>query len=146
VFVEDDDLRAALDAICAALTDDGRFAFETRTLLVRAWEHWTPRHPVERTDTSGAVVRIVHEVETPTDDDRVSFSVTDTSPDWERARVGRSTLRFLHADALSMLLADAGLTVVEQFGNWDARPLSDTSPEIITITQRSEGGRPRRHR
>src|ERR1700691_1398150 len=42
VFVEDDDLRFSLAAIRSALTDDGRFAFETRNPVVREWERWTP--------------------------------------------------------------------------------------------------------
>src|SRR5262249_45033666 len=36
-LIEDDAIRAALVAIRSALTDDGRFAFETRNPLVRAW-------------------------------------------------------------------------------------------------------------
>lgn len=45
VFVEDDALRVSLAAIRSALTDDGRFAFETRNPLVREWERgrWPSR-------------------------------------------------------------------------------------------------------
>ncbi len=39
-FVADDEIRAALAAIRAALVGGGRFAFETRNPLVRAWERW----------------------------------------------------------------------------------------------------------
>jgi hypothetical protein len=53
VFVKDDDLRVALAAIRAALTDDGRFAFETRNPLVREWERWTPAHANEVTGADG---------------------------------------------------------------------------------------------
>jgi hypothetical protein len=42
VFLDDDGLRTALAAIRAALTGDGRFAFETRNPRARAWERWTP--------------------------------------------------------------------------------------------------------
>jgi hypothetical protein len=42
-------------------------------------------------------------------------------------------LRFLDADSLSSFLSGAGMTVKEQFGNWTRDPLTDTSPEIITI-------------
>jgi SAM-dependent methyltransferase len=144
VFVEDDELCAALDAIRSALTSDGRFVFETRNPVVREWERWTAEHAAERISMSGAVVRMTHEVEIPIDDDRVSFTVTYTSPDWDRARVSRSTLRFLDNDALSGFLADAGLAIVEQFGDWDARPRTDASPEIITVAQRSDRDRTRR--
>ncbi|HTD49355.1 MAG TPA: class I SAM-dependent methyltransferase, partial [Acidimicrobiia bacterium] len=134
-LVEDDELRASLDAIRAAMRDDARFVFETRNPLVRAWEHWTPEHAVEGTSPSGVAVRMVHAAEPPTGD-RVSFTVTYTSADWDRARISRSTLRFLHAGALAGFLTDAGLTIVEQFGDWDARPRTDTDPEIITVAHR----------
>jgi len=135
-FVADDDVRASLDAIGSALTDDGRFAFETRNPLVREWERWTPAHPAEVTDDDGTVVRMTHEVETPVEGDVVRFTSTFTSPGWARAEVSRSTLRFLGADSLSSLLDGAGLVIEEQFGDWDRRPLTATSPEIITVVRR----------
>ncbi|HKN00454.1 MAG TPA: class I SAM-dependent methyltransferase [Candidatus Binataceae bacterium] len=136
VFVEDDDLRLSLAAIRSALTDDGRFAFETRNPLVREWERWTPANPDEVTDAAGAVVRMAREVETPVDGNIVSFTHTFTSPSWDRPQVSRSTLRFLDADSLSSFLSGAGLAIEEQFGDWDRKPLTDTGPEIITIARR----------
>jgi SAM-dependent methyltransferase len=38
VFVTDEELRSALASVRSALTGDGRFAFETRNPLARAWE------------------------------------------------------------------------------------------------------------
>ena len=137
VFVEDDQLRAALAAIRSALTDDGRFAFETRNPLVRAWERWTPDNAAEVVSAAGAVVRMAHEVETPVDGDIVSFTITFTSPSWDRPQVSRSTLRFLDANSLASFLSNAGLAIEEQFGDWDRQPLTDTSPEIITIARLS---------
>ncbi|MFL6242061.1 MAG: class I SAM-dependent DNA methyltransferase [Acidimicrobiia bacterium] len=136
VFVEDDELRAALAAIRTALTQDGCFAFETRNPSARAWERWTPGNAVEATDTSGAVVRMEHDVDTPVDGDRVSFTTTFTSPEWDQPEVSRSTLRFLDASSLSSFLSAAGLAIEEQFGDWDRQPLTRTSPEIITIARR----------
>jgi hypothetical protein len=37
---------------------------------------------------------------------------------------------------LSSFLSGAGLVIEEQFGDWDRSPLTDTSPEIITIARR----------
>ncbi|MGH9014187.1 MAG: class I SAM-dependent methyltransferase [Acidimicrobiia bacterium] len=136
VLVEDDELRGSLAAIRSALTEDGRFAFETRNPLVRAWEQWTPANAVEATDASGAVVRMEHEVETPVDGDIVRFTTTFTSPSWDRPQVSRSTLRFLDADSLSSFLSGAGMAIEEQFADWTRHPLTDTSPEIITIARR----------
>jgi ubiquinone/menaquinone biosynthesis C-methylase UbiE len=136
VFVEDDELRVSLAAISRALTDNGRFAFETRTPLVREWEQWTPDNATQVTDAAGMVVRQATEVETPVEGDVVRFTTTFTSPNWDGPQVSRSTLRFLTADALSAFLSDAGLAIEEQFGDWTRGPLTDTSPEIITIATR----------
>ena len=137
VLVGDNELRASLTAIRSALTEDGRFAFETRNPLVRAWEGWTPGNAAEVTGAAGAVVRMAHEVETPVEGEIVRFSTTFTSPGWDRPQVSWSTLRFLGSASLPGFLSDAGLAIEEQFGNWDRQPLTDTSPEIITIARRS---------
>jgi SAM-dependent methyltransferase len=137
VLVEDSELRAALASIRTALKETGRFAFQTRNPLVREWERWNPAHAHEVTDATGAVVRMVREVERPVEGDLVSFSHTFTSPKWDRPQISHSTLRFLDADLLSAFLSDAGLKIEEQYGDWDRQRLSDTSPEIITIARRA---------
>lgn len=135
VLVEDHELRASLEAIRSVLFDNGRFAFETRNPLVRAWESWTPDNVVE-VNAAGAVVRMRHEVVMPVKADVVCFTTTFDSPQWEHPRVSRSTLRFLDAGRLSVFLSNAGLAIDEQFGDWDGQPLAATSPEIITIARR----------
>ena len=136
VLLEDDQLRESLAAIRSALTEDGRFVFETRNPLAREWERWTPDNAVEVVH-DGREVRMAHQVETPVTGDRVSFTVTFTSPGWDRPQTSRSTLRFLGADSLSSFLSGAGLAIEEQFGDWDRRELTDTSPEIITVAHRA---------
>lgn len=136
VFVTDAEIRASLAAIRSALTNDGRFAFETRNPQVRAWESWTPDHAVEVVDAAGTVARMAQSVELPVDGDMVSFTTTFTSSGWDGPQVSRSTLRFLGADSLTSLLLGAGLAIDEQFGDWDRRALTDTGPEIITIAKR----------
>jgi len=141
VFVQDDELRVALAAIRSALTDDGRFAFETRNPLARAWERWTPEHGVDFMDAAGTSVRFVAQVEIPVETDIVRFTTTYSSHAWDRPQVSHSTLRFLDAGALSSFLAEAGLTIEERFGDWDRRPLTEASPEIITIARRDRSSR-----
>jgi SAM-dependent methyltransferase len=136
VLVSDDELRASLAAIRSTLTEDGRFAFETRNPLLRAWERWKPDNAVEVTDAAGVVVRVWHEVEAPVAGDVVSFTETFASSSWDSPQLSRSTLRFLDAASLSSFLSAAGLTIEEQFGDWTAQPLTDTSSEIITIARR----------
>jgi SAM-dependent methyltransferase len=136
VFVEDDELRTSLASVRSALTENGRFAFETRNPLARGWEGWTPGNMEEFTAADGAVVRVWHEVETPVQGKLVRFTTTFTSPGWDRPQTSRSTLRFLDTESLADFLTDAGLVIEEQFGDWDRAPLTDASPEIITIARR----------
>ncbi|WP_432251429.1 class I SAM-dependent methyltransferase [Streptomyces sp. HNM1019] len=131
----DEELRGALAAIATALADGGRFVFETRNPLVREWEGWDERYSGEVVDVTGAVVRCVCEVEPPGRGDLVTATHTYSSPAWERPLLSRSTLRFLGPDALAGFLDEAGLAVAERFGNWDRGPLTDTSPEIITVAR-----------
>ena len=98
-------------------------------------EAWTPDNAVEIVH-NGKVVRMEHQVDTPVVGDTVSFTTTFTSPAWDRPEVSRSTLRFLDAGSLSSFLSDAGLAIEDQFGDWGWQPLTDTSPEIITVTRR----------
>jgi SAM-dependent methyltransferase len=135
VLAGDDELRASLAAIRSALTAGGRFAFETRNPLARAWEDWTPARATEVVGPGGAPVRMAHQVSTPVAGDVVSFTTTFTSPGWDRPQVSRSTLRFLGAASLAGFLAGAGLVIEEQYGDWDRQPLTGASPEIITIAR-----------
>ncbi len=135
-FIADDEIRVALPAIRSALIEGGRVAFETRNPLVRAWERWPERYSGEVTDAAGAVVRCEYRVETPVVGDVVQSISTFTSPGWDRSEVSHGALRFLDAASLSAFLSGAGLMIEEQFGDWAGHPLSDTSPEIITIARR----------
>ncbi len=136
VLIEDDDLRDSLAAIRSALSPDGRFVFETRNPLARAWERWIPEHAVE-TEHNGQPIRMSHQVETPVSGELVSFTTTFTSPAWNRPETSRSTLRFLGVDDLSSFLSAAGLVIEEQFGDWNGQPLTGGSPEIITVARRA---------
>ena len=136
VFVEDEQLRESLASIRSALTEDGRFAFETRNPLAREWEKWIPENAVEVVHECRRV-RMAHKVESPVAGDRVSFTTTFTSPGWIRPLLSHSTLRFLDADSLASFLSEASLAIEEQFGDWERQKLTDTSPEIITVARRA---------
>ncbi len=136
VFIDDRELQASLEAIRSALTDVGRFAFETRNPLVQSWKAWTPENAVHIVDETGAMVRMAHNVDIPVDGDIVSFTTTYTSPGWDRPELSRSRLRFIHSDSLSLFLTNTGFLIEEQFGDWDRGPLTETSPEIVTIARR----------
>jgi hypothetical protein len=141
VLIEDDDLRASLAAVRAALSADGRFAFETRNPLVCGWRRWNEEYTRDVSDVSGAVVRMQTQVEAA-EGELVSFRHTFTSPRWSEPKQSTSTLRFLPKDTLTAFLSGADLAVDEQYGDWNGEPLIDTSPEIITVARRGFGRPP----
>ena len=133
-FVEDREVRQALAAIRAALTATGRFAFETRNPAARAWEQW-PTALAEVTGPDGQPIKVTWRLEAPFDGRTVTFTQSYSSPGWSAPRDSLSTLRFLDARELAIFLAEAGLRIEAQFGDWDRTPLTDRSREIITIAQ-----------
>ena len=137
-LVEDDEVHTALRAIRAALVDGGRFSFETRNILDRAWERWPDQYSDEVMAPGGAVVRKVYQVETPVEGSVVRSISTYTCPAWDHPTVSRGALRFMSADTVTMFLSQAGLVIDDQFGDWDRQPLSNTSPEIITFARKGD--------
>ncbi|MEW1773882.1 methyltransferase domain-containing protein [Streptomyces sp. NPDC086777] len=129
----DEEVRATLAAVRTALGPTGRFVFETRNPTARAWESWTPDRVRRLADGDGRQVRVWHEVDGPPAGDRVTFTETYEGEAWTQPQVCRSTLRFLGLDALSGFLAEAGLEVVDQYGDWTRGPVTSDSPEIITV-------------
>jgi SAM-dependent methyltransferase len=138
VFVEDEEIRASLAAIHAALLPNGRFAFETRNPKARAWEGWTPDQAVEVEAAGGIRVQMAHELGVPFDGRTLTFTTTFRCAAWDGPRISHSTLRFLDPGVLSRFLRDAGFAIEAQWGNWNREPLMETSPEIITIARRGE--------
>lgn len=136
VLVTDADVNESLTAAHRALTDTGRFAFETRNPTLRAWETWIPENAVEMTTPEGTTVRMQHQV-TAVEADLVSFETTYSSPTWPNDQLSQSTLRFLTPEVLRTFLSTSHLHVESQFGNWDQTPLTPNSPEIITIAKRA---------
>jgi SAM-dependent methyltransferase len=134
-LLEDAELRGSLGAIRALLAAQGRFVFETRNPAARDWETWPQKYAAEVVDRLGRPVRVSLRIETPFDGRVLSFTQTYTSPAWDKARVSRSTLRFLDSPALTSFLTEADLVVEQQFGDWDRTPVTDTSPEIITVAR-----------
>jgi SAM-dependent methyltransferase len=135
-LVTDDELRASLIAIRAALRDGGRFAFETRHPQARAWDRWTPADAVELVDTGGRAIRVAHDVETEVGD-VVTFTETVSDAGGEVLRVDRTSLRFLDVPTLAKFLADAGFEIQAQYGDWRRGPMDESSRQIVTIARRS---------
>jgi hypothetical protein len=137
-LVSDDDVRASLAAIHAALRAGGSFAFETRHPQARAWAEWNPSNAagsVDLTDAAGRPLRVWHEVESVVGE-VVTFTETTAEPDGVVLRVDRASLRFLDVATLNAFLADAGFEIGAQYGDWHRGPVNGRSREIITIGRR----------
>ncbi len=134
VLIEHHELQTSLAAIRALLASNGRFAFETRNPTAQAWTHWTPDYPHA---IRGTGTKMVRKVTVPFDGRTISFTHTFTNPDWDHEQISQSTLRFLDSPTLLQFLNEAGLEIEAQFGNWDHTPVTDRSPEIITIARRT---------
>jgi SAM-dependent methyltransferase len=134
-LIGDDEVRASLTAIRAALRDGGRFAFETRHPQARAWEEWNEAGASEYQDASGRRLLQTHRVESVVGD-VVALSETTSDPDGTVLRVDRASLRFLDPPTLNAFLAGAGFAVEAQYGGWDRGPVTSASRGIITIARR----------
>jgi hypothetical protein len=134
-LVDDAELRASLAAIRRALAEGGRFVFETRNPLARAWEGWHPGNATEVVDPAGRRLRVWHEVESVAGG-VVTLTETTGDPDGTVLRVDRGRLRFLDPGTLAGFLAEAGLRVEAQYGGWSREPLGPASREIVTVARR----------
>ncbi|MFF9675263.1 class I SAM-dependent methyltransferase [Streptomyces eurythermus] len=137
-LVTDEEIRVCLRAARMALRNGGRFVFETRNPGARPWERWTPDRVHEITAADGTVVRVWHEVRGEgLDRDLVRYTETYDSDDWPAPRTAHNVLRFLNAGTLENFLTEAGLQVVEQYGDWERGPLTPNSPEIVTVARKA---------
>ncbi|MGW2491802.1 class I SAM-dependent methyltransferase [Streptomyces sp. NPDC001606] len=137
-LVGDEEIRRCLRAAREALGEDGRFVFETRNPAARAWERWTPDRVHEFGAGDGRTVRVWHEVqEWEPGAGRVRFTETYDADGWPAPRACHSVLRFLDPQSLAGFLGEAGLAVVEQYGDWARGPVTAAAPEIITVARRA---------
>lgn len=134
-LVSDEVLAASLGAIRTALRPGGRFAFETRHPAARAWDSWVPANAISIIDGAGRSLRVFHQVEAMTGD-IVSMTETTADRDGNVVRTDHARLRFLGQVQINGLIADAGLAVEAQFGDWGRNPVTTASEEIITIARR----------
>ena len=135
-LVTDDEIRASLKAIRAALREGGRFAFDTRHPQARAWEDWNPSNATEVIDRAGRALRVWHVVESVIDD-VVTLTESTAQPDGTVLRVDRASLRFMDVATLDTSLTDAGFVVQARYGDWQQRPIDEDSREIISIVCRT---------
>ncbi|AUG75561.1 SAM-dependent methyltransferase [Kitasatospora sp. MMS16-BH015] len=135
-LVTDEEIRASLAAIRAALRPGGRFAFETRHPQARAWEGWTPAAVSEVRDGAGRALRVWYEA-AEVEEGVVSVAETTADAEGTVLRVDRQRLRFLSEARLDGFLAEAGFEVAERYGDWVGGPVTAASGELVTVARRA---------
>lgn len=142
-FLEDDDWQAALAAIHGALRPGGHLAFESRNPLVQPWanqeveEHhdWfsVARH---RKGLDPAVGDVSYRSEiAEVRGDRVLFEghylFTETGDELRSL----NELRFRSQAEIEASLTAAGFAVEQVYGDWDRRPATSDTPEMIFVAR-----------
>ena len=138
VLLRDEEILHTLAAVRTVLKPGGRFAFETRNPVVRAWERWDGayRGTVEGPD---GCVTMNTRLDAPMHDECVTFTHIFECPAWSAAKTSTSTLRFIGAETLTRVLDESGFAIEERYGDWDRQSFEAASPEIIVIARRNGG-------
>ncbi len=134
VFLDDEDVRAALTNLRRHLASGGRLAFATRNPAVEEWKSWTPDQTRERVEVSGQGTVDVHYDIRAAAGPLVTFETHFRFGPKDVATTA-STLRFMDRDDVAAFLAEAGLSDVTWHGDWDRSPLGPASPEIIAVAR-----------
>jgi SAM-dependent methyltransferase len=131
-FVADAGWVDALRALRRAVRPGGRLAFESRNPDVREWERWTRAAAVTVHDPVAGPIEIWAEVDA-VDGDVVSFTnhyqFLTTGDDVP----SQAQLRFRSEAELRDSLGAAGFTVECVYGDWDRRPASASTRELIVV-------------
>jgi SAM-dependent methyltransferase len=134
-FLTDEDVHAMLCTVRDALAPGGRLAFETRNPLVREWEQWTPAGSRGRVSIDGEGEVEVWTSLRRVDDTFVEFVMHYRFLATGEELVSPQTIRFSTRADVERQLTAAGLTPEIWYGDWDASPCTEQSPEIIVIAR-----------
>jgi len=147
LLLEDSDVRAALRVLARHLAPGGRIAFETRNPAAVEWQYWNPRETRQRVEAAGQVADVHYEIsavtgELVTYETWFRFASADAGADGGSGDVVvPDTLRFMDQGQVAAFLAEAGLTRVTWYGDWDGSPCGPASPEIIAVASGTAGPR-----
>ncbi len=137
-FVDDADWASTLNEIKQILVPGGHVAFETRNPRTNWAERWTEDsartvypHPGGGEFTSWVEVK---SVEGPDDSYTITHEGNTILPDGQHLRV-QETLRFRSPAEVFSSLADAGLEVVNTWGDWERTPFVADSHELIVLAR-----------
>ena len=132
VLLDDETSLALLQAVKQRLVPGGRFAFETRNPEARIWEQWASQSAsASTTAPSGKAAGTTH-VDIEKRGELVSFRSIYRLEDGTEVS-SRSTLRFASQATISGLAAKAGFSRQTWYGDWDCRPVTPDSRELILV-------------
>jgi SAM-dependent methyltransferase len=135
LFLEDRDVRAALRTLARHLAPGGRLAFETRNPAVREWQDWNPRDTRQRVEAAGVTADVHYDISAVAGE-LVTYETWFQFAGARDPVVVPDTLRFMDQAQVAAFLAEAGLTQVTWYGDWDGSPYGPASPEIIAVASR----------
>ena len=137
-LLNDEDAVAVLSAAGRHLAPDGRFIFESRNPVAREWQEWQPGNSWKVEIAPHG--RVEESNETAFDDRRGIARITHRYRFLDRGteRVSHSRIRFIDHDHIGRLIDEAGLRPIAWYGDWDRRPLSLASKEIVAVTGRAD--------
>jgi ubiquinone/menaquinone biosynthesis C-methylase UbiE len=133
LLLGDDDVRAALGTLGRHLAPGGRLAFETRNPGVREWQYWSPGETRQRVETADGAADVHYDISSVTGP-LVTYETCIRFPGGEQVTAA-DTLRFMDQAEVAGYLAEAGLTDVTWYGDWDRSPAGPASPEIIAVAR-----------
>jgi SAM-dependent methyltransferase len=131
-FLTDEDWRAALSAVRAALRTGGALSFETRNPAAKEWERWTRAASVIVDDPSAGLIEAWSEV-VEVDDGIVTY---ENHYKFGRTRdelIAPGRLRFRTEAEITESLADAGFAIDQVYGDWDRGPAGAAARELIVV-------------
>ena len=131
-FVGDDEWRDALLALRGALRPGGTLAFETRNPLACEWETWSRATAVTVHDPRAGAIETWTEVDA-VDGDIVSFTNHYRFLATDDDVVSSARLRFRSEVELRSTLAAASFAIDRIYGDWDRRPATATTRELILV-------------
>ncbi|MCK4712387.1 MAG: class I SAM-dependent methyltransferase [Marinosulfonomonas sp.] len=136
VFLTPDSQLAALKAIAAHLSKTGRFVFDSRNPMCRAWEGWTSEntkreltHPVFGKTKAWTTAQYVEETSVVTYHTHYKAA--------GRQLHAASQIRFTEQTELARQITKAGLSVDHWYGDWHGNDWNTDMPEIIPVGRRA---------
>ena len=132
LFLEDRDVRVALRTLARHLAPGGRLAFETRNPAAREWQDWNPRDTRQRVQAAGVTADVHYDISAVAGE-LVTYETWFQFAGARDPVVVPDTLRFMGQAQVAAFLAEAGLTHVTWYGDWDGSPYGPASPEIVAV-------------